>query len=150
MNAGRPHDRGGVELAPGVHAPAEAVRFAFTRGSGPGGQNVNKLNTRAELRIALADIQGLAPQAVDRLRVLAGRRLTADGELRIVAQTSRTQEANRQAALLRLRQLLLQAMRCPRPRRPTRPTRSSIQRRRLAKQRRSDVKRLRAQHLLDQ
>lgn len=150
MSEPMPEDLGGLELAPGVRAPADAVRFAFTRASGPGGQNVNKLHTRAELRVALAAVRGLRPDALDRLRAAAGRRLTESGELLIVAQVGRSQEANRQVALEKLRQLLVQAMHRPRPRRATRPTRASLLRRRQAKRHRAAVKRTRRHDVSDE
>src|SRR4029453_1903142 len=110
----------GIELAPGVFAPEAALRFQFARSGGPGGQNVNKLNTKAELWVPVAALRGLAPDALERLLLLAGRRLTREGEIHVVAETARTQEGNRSAALERLRQLLVQALRRPKPRRRTR------------------------------
>jgi ribosome-associated protein len=136
---------GGVELAPGVVAPAKALRFTFTRSSGPGGQNVNKLNTRAQLRIAPDDLAPLLTAAArQRLVALAGpARLTSDGELMIAADVSRSQHANRQTCLDRLRELLVQAMRPRRVRRATKPSAGAKQRRLEGKKRRSDVKRTR-------
>ena len=130
----------GLELAPGVRAPASAVRFQYARSSGPGGQNVNKLNTKAELWVPLDAITGLSERAAARLRAAAGRRLTAAGEIHIASDSERTQEANREAVLARLRALLLHAMHEPKPRRKTKPTRASKQRRLESKRRRSDVK----------
>lgn len=130
----------GAQLAPGVWAPAGAVRFQFARAGGPGGQNVNKLNTKAELWVQVDQLRGLHPEAVVRLKALAGWRLTQAGEIHISAETSRSQEANRADALERLRELLVAAMRRPKPRRATRPSRAARQRRLEGKKRRSAVK----------
>ena len=132
----RPED----ELVPGVRVPESAVRFQYARSGGPGGQNVNKLNTKAELWVSLAAIGGLSDAARGRLRRLAGRRLTASGEIHLTAETERSQEGNRTAVLERLRQLLLQALHEPKPRRKTRPSKASKRRRLEAKRKRSEVK----------
>jgi ribosome-associated protein len=128
------------ELAPGVTAPASALRWQFARSSGPGGQNVNKVNTKAELWLTVAGIVGMSDRAIGRLRALAGKRLTATDEIHIAADTERTQEANREAALDRLRELLVRATHEPKPRRKTKPSRAARQRRLDSKKRRSDIK----------
>jgi ribosome-associated protein len=130
----------GPELAPGVSAPPGAMRWQFARSSGPGGQNVNKVNTKAELWIPVGAIVGLSARAVGRLRSLAGRRLTIADEIHIAADSERTQEANRSAVLERLRELLVEAMHEPRPRRKTKPSRAAKQRRLDSKKRRSKIK----------
>jgi ribosome-associated protein len=129
-----------LEVAPGVHVAPSALRFQFARSGGPGGQNVNKLNTKAELWVPLSAVTGLSDRAAARLRRLAGRRLTQSGELHFTAETERTQEGNRSAVMERLRHLLLEALHEPRPRRKTRPSRASKQRRLDSKRRRSEVK----------
>src|SRR5438067_12471465 len=101
---------GQIELAPGVFAPASALRFGFARSSGPGGQNVNKLNTKAELWVSFSDIRGLDEWSLRRLRTLAGKRITREGLLHLSAQTERSQERNRQAVLDRLRLLIEQSL----------------------------------------
>jgi ribosome-associated protein len=128
------------ELAPGVGAPPGALRWQFARSSGPGGQNVNKVNTKAELWIAVTAISGLSDRAVGRLRTMAGRRLTISDEIHIAADTERTQESNRAAALERLRDLLVEAIHEPKPRRKTKPSRGAKQRRLDSKKRRSQIK----------
>jgi ribosome-associated protein len=128
------------EFLPGVHIAPSAVRFQFARSRGPGGQNVNKVNTKAELWVPVTEIHGLSERAVGRLRRMAGKRLTAAGEIHIAADTERSQEANRLAALVRLRVLLATAIHEPKPRRKTKPTRASQRRRIESKRRRSDVK----------
>src|SRR3954468_17655629 len=102
-----------IELAPGVSAPESALRLAYARSGGPGGQNVNKLNTKAELWLALPAVVGMPPAAMLRLRALAGRRITRADELHLSAQTERTQERNRETVLSRLRELIAEAMLAP-------------------------------------
>ena len=111
----------------------------FVRASGPGGQNVNKLSTAAQLRFDTSRI-ALPEDARLRLNRLAGQRMTKDGVIVIHAQRFRTQERNRADAIDRLLELLREAMIRPVPRRPTRPTLGSKQRRLEGKKRRSDVK----------
>jgi len=130
----------GVELAPGVHAPQSALRWQFARSSGPGGQNVNKVNTKAEVWIPLESIRGLTDRARGRLARLAGRRLTGAGEIHVASDTERTQEGNRAAALGRLRELLIEAMHEPKRRRKTRPSKASRERRLQSKKHRSEIK----------
>ncbi|MBM4108157.1 MAG: aminoacyl-tRNA hydrolase [Phycisphaerae bacterium] len=133
---------GGVELAPGVTVPEQALSFTFTTSTGPGGQNVNKRATRCVLRIALADLP-LHPEAVERLRHAAGHRVTDAGDLVISGGRERTQERNRDDCLARLRELLVAAMVRPKTRRRTRPTRGSKERRLSSKKRRGEIKRSR-------
>ncbi len=121
------------DLAPGVRAAAGSLRFTFARGSGPGGQNVNKVSTRAELRIAVSEILGLHPEAADRLRQFAGKRLNRADEIVIHAGETRSQRDNREACLQRLRELVAKAMIVPRVRRKTKPSRGSKERRLQAK-----------------
>ncbi|HSU68834.1 MAG TPA: alternative ribosome rescue aminoacyl-tRNA hydrolase ArfB [Tepidisphaeraceae bacterium] len=130
----------GIELAPRVFAPASAMRWQFARSSGPGGQNVNKVNTKAELWVPVTVITGLRERAVSRLRAMAGRRLTTSDEIHIASDTERTQESNREAVMQRLRELLLEAMHEPKPRRKTKPSRAAKQRRLDSKKRRSTIK----------
>ena len=112
---------------------------SFVRASGPGGQNVNKLSTAAQLRFDTRRIT-LPADAQARLIQLAGQRMTKDGVIVIHAQRFRTQERNRTDATERLVELLRQAITRPVPRRPTRPTLGSKQRRLEGKKRRSDIK----------
>jgi protein subunit release factor B len=78
-----------------VRVPESAVRIAYARSSGPGGQNVNKVNSKAEVWVRLDAITGMHPEAVGRLRALAGRRVTDAGELHVVAEATRSQQQNR-------------------------------------------------------
>jgi ribosome-associated protein len=129
-----------VELIHGVRVSPAAMRFQYARSSGPGGQNVNKLNTKAELWLPVAELYGLSDRALARLRQFAGKRLTGADEIHISSDTERTQEANRAAVLERLEELLTKARHEPKARRKTKPSRASRQRRLEAKRRRSDVK----------
>jgi ribosome-associated protein len=119
----------GVQLGPGVWTDREQLRFGFSRSSGPGGQNVNKVNTKTELRVGITALHGLNDRAIGRLRDLAGRRLMADGDLLFTADTERTQEANRRACLEKLRELIVKALVEPKKRRKSKPTKGSKERR---------------------
>lgn len=137
-------DDGLVEIAPAVRVEPGVLRFTFASASGPGGQNVNKRATKAQLRIALDDLP-IKPGARLRLERLGSRWLTAEGELLIQSDESRSQSSNREACLARLRTLLLEALRPPKPRKPTRPTKGSVERRIKAKKERGQIKRMRQQ-----
>jgi len=136
-----PHASGSIELAPGVVAPTAAVRIQFARSSGPGGQNVNKLNTKAELWVPIEAIIGLTNRAKERLRTLAGvGRMTADDQIHLRAESERSQEANRQEVFDRLRQLIIAARIEPKVRRKTKPSRAAKERRLQSKKRRGAIK----------
>jgi ribosome-associated protein len=115
----------------------------FVRASGPGGQNVNKLSSAVQLRFDVRRSPSLPDDVRARLERLAGRRLTREGVLVIIAQRHRTQERNRQDALERLIELIRQAAVAPTPRRPTKPTKGSRERRLESKKRRASIKGLR-------
>jgi ribosome-associated protein len=122
----------------------EELEESFLAASGPGGQNVNKVATAVQLRFDLAGSPALGPEVKARLRHLAGRRLTADGALLIIARNHRTQEQNRREAHTRLAELVRRALVAPKARRATAPTRAARQRRLESKARRQRAKRLRA------
>lgn len=114
------------------------LEWHFVRGSGPGGQNVNKVATSAQVRFEAR--RHLPPDVFARLQRLAGRRLSQDGVLSITARAERSQERNRTQALGRLVELLRAAAEPPTPRNPTRPTAASRTRRLDSKRKRSGAK----------
>lgn len=122
--------------------PLRLLQITCVRSSGPGGQNVNKLATKVQLRLNLAEaLPILGEAATQRLRHLAGSRLTLEDHLLLSEDSSRSQHANRAACIERLRRLLVEALHRPRIRRATRPTRASRERRLAGKQHRSRLKR---------
>jgi len=137
-----PIGRGSVEVAPGVVLARSAVRYAYVRSAGPGGQNVNKLSTKVRVSVSLMALEeAIGVAAFRRLVDLAGpSRVTAAGNLVLVADESRSQRANRQACQDRLRQMIVAARKRPRKRKPTRPTAGSRLRRLDSKRRQSQIK----------
>ena len=121
----------------------DEIRLEFVRSPGPGGQNVNKVATAAQLRFDVRGSASLPEPVKDRLVRLAGRRISTDGVLIIQARRYRTQARNREDAVDRLLALLRRAAEPPKPRRKTRPTAASRRRRLDAKRRRGQAKQLR-------
>ncbi len=134
---------GELLLAPGVAVREADLRFTFSRSSGPGGQAVNKLSTKAELRVAIQNIHGLDDTAIARLRRLAGRRLTSEDDIVIQSDQSRSQRMNRNHCIDRLKELVLRAVTVPKRRKKTKPSRAANERRLKQKREQSEKKSLR-------
>jgi ribosome-associated protein len=129
--------------------PEGEYTLSYTRSPGPGGQNVNKVSSACELRFFVAATSMLDEAGKQRLRALAGRRLTQNDEIVLEAHRHRGQEANRRDAIERLEQLIIQARHVPKPRKKTRPSRAARARRLQGKKLRKDTKRLRARPSFD-
>ena len=125
-----------------VHLPDEALSETFLAATGPGGQNVNKVATAGQLRVDLFRL-GLHPDAYERLKRIAGSRITGAGELLITARRFRTQEANRADARRRLAEMIAQAHMVQAKRKPTRPSRTARAERVEKKRQRSAIKQTR-------
>jgi ribosome-associated protein len=132
-----------IRITDQISIDESEIHESFVRSSGPGGQNVNKLSTAVQLRFDVRHSPSLPSDVAVRLMRLAGRRMTKDGVLVLIARNHRTQERNRAEAQERLIDLIQQAAVRPTPRRATKPTRASKQRRIEGKKRRSVIKRQR-------
>jgi ribosome-associated protein len=132
-----------IRVAPRVVIDERELDESFIRASGPGGQNVNKVETAVQLRFDALASPGLPEDVKERLRGLAGSRMTSEGVVIIVAQRFRTQDRNREDARERLFELLRKAAVRPLARRPTKPTLGSQKRRLDSKSRRAGIKKLR-------
>jgi len=130
-----------IVVASGVVVPAAALSLHTSRSSGPGGQNVNKVASKVELRVDLDRVEGLAEEARARLRSLAEGRLDSEGRLLVVSQRTRDQHRNLEDAREKVRALVHRALIRPRSRRPTRVTAAAKARRLAEKKRRGTHKR---------
>ena len=132
-----------IRITPTIALDERELEFGFARASGPGGQNVNKVETAVQLRFDVAASPALPERVKHKLAELAGQRMTKDGVIIIFAQSYRSQERNKEDAFDRLRDLIIEASHRPKPRVKTRPTLASKKRRLEAKGRRGEVKKLR-------
>lgn len=132
-----------IQITPNIRIPEREIVLRFVRSSGPGGQNVNKVATAVQLRFDVARSPSLADDVRARLVRLAGRRVTADGILIIEADRFRTQERNREDAVMRLVELIRLAAQRPKPRKKTKPSKAAKEKRIEQKKRRSGIKKLR-------
>jgi ribosome-associated protein len=123
-----------------IRIPDDELGFTFARSGGPGGQNVNKVSSKAILRWNLLTNRSVPSEIKERLRALYRNRVTTEGDLVIQAQNYRDQERNKLECLDRLREMLRQASFVPKVRRASKPSRGSKERRLQAKKKRSDVK----------
>ena len=132
-----------IRITDTISIDEDEIEDSFVRSSGPGGQNVNKLSTAVQLRFDVRHSPSLPNDVALRLMRLAGKRLTKDGVIVIIAQTARTQERNRAEARERLIELIREASVRPVPRRATKPTQASKKKRLEGKKIRSDIKKMR-------
>jgi ribosome-associated protein len=132
-----------IRIAKGILVPESALEWRAVRSSGPGGQNVNKVASKVELRVDLGGVSGLSAPARARLAALAAGRLDADGRLLTTSQRTRDQLRNLEDAREKVRKLVERAMKAPRPRRLTQPSPGAVERRLRRKRERSAVKRVR-------
>jgi len=139
-----------IEISSAVSINEDEIQIDFVRASGPGGQNVNKVSTAAQLRFDIRSTASLAPDVKERLMRMAGSRVTEDGILIIEAKRYRTQEQNRADAIQRLVTLVQKALEKPKTRHKTRPTLASRQKRLQAKRQHGQKKHLRSRPSLDE
>ncbi len=132
-----------IQITDNISIADDEVSITYIRASGPGGQNVNKVSTAAQLRFDARNSKSLPEPVRERLEKIAGSKLTKEGVIVVTASTHRTQEANRRDAVDRLIEMIRKAIFRPKKRIPTRMSLGAKRRRRDAKKQRSTVKKLR-------
>jgi len=132
-----------VLLRQSIYSNAEA---AFSRSGGPGGQNVNKVNTKVTLRIRLGGLDGLSETELERVKSLLANRISSDGEIIITSDEERSQRINLNKAYDRMETLITAAAKLPKHRRPTKPGKAAKERRLQSKKRQAQKKAERSLH----
>jgi len=130
-----------IQITPALSISESELEESFIRSPGPGGQNVNKVETAVQLRFDAANSPNLPPDVFARLRGIAGQRMTTEGAIVITARRFRSQDRNRQDARDRLVELIRKATEVPKKRKPTKPSRAARRRRMDSKTKRGVVKR---------
>jgi ribosome-associated protein len=130
-------------LKQSIHTCAKA---SFSRSGGPGGQNVNKVNTKVILKLRLGDLAGLSEAERERVKTVLENRISGEGELIIASDEERSQRTNLERAYLRMETLIASAARLPKHRRPTKPSKAAKEKRLQAKKRHGHKKAERSKH----
>ena len=132
-----------IKITDSIYINESEVKESFIRSSGPGGQHVNKVATAVQLRFNAKNSGNISAKVFNRLRAIAGSKLTEDGNLIIVSREHRSQSQNRRVALDKLISLLQQAAKKPKRRKKTRPSRASVEKRLRNKRLQSEKKKSR-------